>query len=173
MAGKRKKPPRSAGENEGPDWSLPKAPEKLASPFKGALSALKQQLAAEAASKEPKQVKQVVVRPTPPPPSHGSKARRLAEEEATALSLALQGVKPLADSRAARVSATTPRVATRTARVAPFQGGAEDEARKRLDQLVAEDIHFRIERDGDYVSGVRSEVQARVLRELSRSKRVS
>jgi hypothetical protein len=56
MAGKRKKTPRGPGEQEGPDWSLPRAPEKLVSPFKGALSALKQQLAAEAASKEPKQV---------------------------------------------------------------------------------------------------------------------
>jgi DNA-nicking Smr family endonuclease len=171
MAGKRKKPPKGAGATEAPDWSLPRAPEKLASPFKGALTGLKQQLAAAATAKDPKQGKPVVVRSAPPPPTR--KQRGLAEDDATALSLAMQGVKPLGDERAGRVSATTPRVATRTARVAPFQGAAEDEARRRLDQLVAEDVHFRIERDQDYVSGLRSEAPARVVRELSRTKRAS
>ena len=171
MAGKRRKPPKGASEQEPPDWSLPKVPEKLASPFKGALAGLKQKLDAAGPAKGPKQEKPVVVRSAPPPPSR--KQRALAEDEATALSLAMQGVTPLKDERAGRVSATTPRLATRTARVAPFQGAAEDDARRRLDQLVAEDVHFRIERDLDYVSGLRSEAPARVLRELSRVKRAS
>lgn len=171
MAGKRKKPGKGSSGNQESEWSLTKAPEKLASPFKGALSGLKEQLAAQAAANDPKLAKPVVVRPPTPVPSR--KQRALAAEDATALSLAMQGVKPLAGDRAGRVAATTPKVATRTARVAPFQGGAEDEARKRLDRLVAEDVHFRIERDQDYVGGVRSEAQPRVLRELARVKRAN
>jgi DNA-nicking Smr family endonuclease len=171
MAGKRKKP--SKGPVPGPesDWTMPKAPDKLASPFKHALSSIKAQLAVQAAANDPKQVKPVVVRSVPTAPTR--KQRAMAADDDTALSLAMQGVKPLADDRAARVTATTPRVATRTARVAPFQGSAEHEARSRLDQLVAEDVNFRIERDQDYISGLRSEAQPRVLRELARAKRAS
>jgi DNA-nicking Smr family endonuclease len=135
------------------------------------LSSIKQKLVAAAAANDPKQVKPVVVRSAPAVPSR--KQRASAADDATALSLAMQGVKPLAHDRAARVAATTPRVPTRTARVAPFQGSAEDDARSRLDQLVAEDVNFRIERDQDYVSGLRSEAQPRVLRELARAKRAS
>lgn len=171
MAGKRKKPTKGPTQGEDAGFSLPKAPEKLASPFKGALSSLKTRMAAEAAANDPKQVKPVVVRTPAPTPTRKQKA--MAEDDATALSLAMQGVKPLSHERAGRVATTTPRVATRTARVAPFQGTAEDDARKRLDQLVAEDVDFRIERDRDFVSGLRSEAQARVLRELGRAKRAS
>ena len=168
---KRGRESRPAPSVDGEEsFSLPKAPEKLSSPFKGALGTLKKQLEdderrAKEVAKQPKPV--VVPRPV------ARKPRALAEDEATALSLAMQGVKPLTDRRPARVTTTTPKVQSRTAEVAPFGRSAEDEARARLDDLVARDVNFRIEREGEFVRAARSDAPARVVRELARRTRAS
>jgi DNA-nicking Smr family endonuclease len=64
-------------------------------------------------------------------------------------------------------------VASRTAKVVPFGRSAEDEARARLDALVAQDVSFRIEREGEWVRAVRVGAQPRVARELGRRTRAS
>lgn len=149
---------------------MPKVPEKLASPFKNALGSLKQQLVEQDKLKASKP--QAAPRPAPPPPPT-RKQKAMAADDATALSLAMQGVKPLTGGRPERVPGTTPRVATRTDKVAPFAGGAEADARRRLEALVAENVSFQIERDRDYVRGLRTGSQARVLRELARKLRAN
>ncbi|MET0339664.1 MAG: Smr/MutS family protein [Polyangiales bacterium] len=166
MAKKRKGP--GGGKPGGDDASaaLPKAPERLGTQFKDALGPLKKQMeaAAKAAQEKPKP-------PPPPPPSKRKRAE--LDDDAMALSLAMQGVKPLVADRPARVTATTPKLVSRTARVAPFGRSAEDEARARLDDLVARDVSFRIEADVDYVRGARTDAAARVTRELARRTRAS
>jgi DNA-nicking Smr family endonuclease len=175
MGKKRKggtKPPAPYGgdpfraEEPEPVFTLPRAPERLASPFKGALGALKKQLEEQA-----KQAQEAAKKPrvaAPPPRPVTRKQRVLVEDEAIALSLAMQGVKPLAGERPGRVTATTPKVASRTAQTAPFGRSAEDEARARLDDLVAQDVNFRIEREGEFVRAARSDAPPRVVRELGR-----
>ena len=64
-------------------------------------------------------------------------------------------------------------LASRTAKVAPFGRSAEDEARARLDDLVAHDVSFRIETDRDFVRAARVDAPPRLLRELSRRTRAS
>lgn len=166
MAKKRKG--QGAGKPAADDTSaaLPKPPERLGTPFKDALGPLKKQMeaAAKAAQEKPKP-------PPPPPPSKRKRAE--LDDEAMALSLAMQGVKPLADQRPGRVTATTPKLASRTAQIAPFGRSAEDEARARLDDLVARDVSFRIETDVDYVRGSRMDAPPRVTRELARRTRAS
>jgi DNA-nicking Smr family endonuclease len=171
MAGKRKGGGNKGaipGDGEEP-FKLPKAPEKLASPFKDALGSLKKQLVEQeklAASKPPPPPKYV-----PPPPTRRQKA--MAADDATALSLAMQGVKPLTGGRPERVLGTTPKLNTRTGQLAPFGSTAEDDARRRLEQLVADDISFQIERDRDHVRGIRTGSQPRVLRDLARRVRAN
>lgn len=182
--GKKRKPakPRppllfgdlSAPEPEPETFNLPRAPEKLATPFKGALGALKKQLDEQA-----KAEKAAGKKPLKPAPKPGADRpfvrtqRALPEDEAVALSMAMQGVKPLAAGRPGRVVAGTPKVPSRTAQVAPFGRSAEDEARARLDDLVARDVNFRIEREGEFVRAARSDAPPRVIRELGRKTRVS
>jgi DNA-nicking Smr family endonuclease len=184
MARKRKsgvKPPRSEGSTdpEAPSaepFTLPRAPERLASPFKHGLGELKQRLAAQAerAAKAPPARSSVVTR-SATPARELRPARRtpagMPEEEALALSLAMQGVEPLDAGRANRVAAHAPRVPTRTAQVAPFGSDAEDEARRRLEQLVASGVSFKVEREREFVRGLRQDAQPRVLRELARRSR--
>jgi DNA-nicking Smr family endonuclease len=145
-------------------------PERIASPFKNALGSLKEKLAqAEKAQAEAKKLKlKPEVRPVPPV----KRAKLGREDENLALSLAMHGVVPLAEKKAARVT-TGPRVQSRTASVAPFGRSAEDEARLRLDALVVQDVKFRIDRDHDFVEGARIELGARIVRELARRTRVS
>jgi DNA-nicking Smr family endonuclease len=159
MAKKRKKTPHSAGEDgEEAGPALAKVPDKLSSPFKDALSPLKKLLAEQAAAqKAAPTVKPVVVRSTSTPPSSSKKGRAVIEADRSALSMAMQGVKPLADQRSARVTAKTPRLTTR----------------KRLDQLVTADVSFQIEREQDYVRGLRHGAQPRLLRELSKRPRAN
>ena len=173
--GKKKKgrtsAPSPTGEEGEQAFALPKAPERLASPFKGALGDLKKQL-----QEREKQAKEAAKAPKPPPPAPRPitrKQRGLAEDEAMALSLAMQGVKPLRDDRPGRVVATTPKIASRTAAVAPFGRSAEDAARARLDDLVARDVNFRIEREGEFVRAARSDAPPRVVRELGRRTRAN
>jgi len=175
MADKRKKRQQKRGSSgDEPGLALPKVPDKLVNPFKDALSPLKKQLAEQAAAaKAPPAAKPVVVRSGAAPPGGSRKARSLADADRSALSLAMQGVKPLADERASRVALTTPRLATRTAEVAPFRSDEESDARRRLDQLVTADVSFQIERDGDYVRGLRRGAQARPLRELAKRPRAN
>jgi len=180
MGKKRKggsKPTSPFGERPAPDedgepsFTLPRAPERLATPFKGALGALKKQLEEQA-----KLAKEEAKKPPPPPAPVRPvtrKQRGLAEDEAVALSLAMQGVKPLAGARPSRVTATTPKLDSRTGAVAPFGRSAEDEARSRLDDLVAQDVNFRIEREGEFVRAARSDAPPRVVRELARRTRAS
>ena len=176
MAGKRKKGPRSSDSVGGQSETVPpnKVPKKLSSPFKDALSPLKKQLAEQAAARAaaPKK-KPVVVRPASTPPITTRKGRAMVEADRSALSLAMQGVKPLGDARAVRVTLSTPRLTTRTAEIAPFQSEDEGDARKRLEQLVAADVSFQIERDRDYVHGLRHGAQPRVLRELGKRMRAN
>jgi DNA-nicking Smr family endonuclease len=190
MARKRKKEAPKTGvvevrgsahernQDEKAPAGLSKVPDRLSSPFKDALSPLKKQLAERAAQAkaEPTQ-KPVVVRPAYAPAGASSlstrKGRASAEADRSALSLAMQGVKPLADPRPSRVALTTPRLTTRTAEVAPFASHEESDARKRLDQLVTADVSFQIERDRDYVRGLRSGAQPRLLRELGKRLRAN
>jgi DNA-nicking Smr family endonuclease len=189
MARKRKggrKAPGSegiAGEPDAGSFTLPRAPERLSSPFKEGLGDLKKRLAEQAdrtkkaaaarpRSREPQELARTSVVTRSAPPGELRPARRtragMPEDEAVALSMAMQGVKPLDQTRASRVAAHTPRVATRTAQVAPFRDSAEEEARQRLEQLVASGVSFKIERERDFVSGLRKDAQPRVLRDLMR-----
>jgi DNA-nicking Smr family endonuclease len=154
-----------------PSFALPRAPERLSTPFKGALGALKKQL--EERAKQEKEDAKKPRAPAPPPRPVTRKQRVLAEDEAVALSLAMQGVKPLTAQRPGRVTSTTPKVESRTGAVAPFGRSAEDEARARLDDLVAQDVNFRIEREGEFVRAARSDAPPRVVRELARRTRAS
>ena len=168
MAKKRRGSPPSTGTTDADDRvALPKGPERLGSPFKDALAPLKKQLEAEAKAKLEKP------KAPPPPPPLSRKRRDMADDEAMALSLAMQGVKPLGGDRPGRVVATTPKLQSRTAQVAPFGRSAEDEARARLDDLVARDVTFRIESDVDYVRASRIDAPQRVVRELARRTRAS
>lgn len=160
----------SGAESEG--GTLPRPPERISSPFKDALGPLKKQLE-EAAKKAEEAKKAAKNQPPPPPRPVTRKAQRQLDEDGVALSLAMQGVKPLSDDRRGRVHATTPKLATRTAKVVPFGRSAEDEARARLDALVAQDVSFRIERDRDWVRGARVGAQPRVTRDLARRNRAS
>jgi DNA-nicking Smr family endonuclease len=162
---KRGREARPGPAPDGDDVVLPKAPERLASPFKGALGALKKQLE-EREKRAQEEAKKPKVAPPPARP-HVRKAS-LPEDEAMALSLAMQGVKPLGEKGPTRVHANTPKLASRTAQVAPFGRSAEDEARARLDDLVARDVNFRIEREGEFVRAARADAPARVVRELGR-----
>jgi DNA-nicking Smr family endonuclease len=157
--------PKGATEDEA---VLPRAPERLASPFKGALAGLKKDLE--------EQAKKAAAKPAVPPPvlrAHAlqpRKQKKLDEDDATALSLAMQGVKPLEGGKPGRVG-TAPKVESRTARVAPFGRSSEDDARARLDALVAQDVRFRMQLDRDYVEAVRNDAPPRIVRELARRTR--
>jgi DNA-nicking Smr family endonuclease len=165
-----------AGGTEPQEGSvLPRAPERLSSPFKDVLGPMKKQLE-DAANKAEQARREAQRNPPPPPPPPrpiSRKTQRQLDDDGVALSLAMQGVKPLAGDRPGRVAATTPKVPTRTARVAPFGRSAEDEARARLDALVAQDVSFRIERDHDWIRAARTDAPPRVTRELARRTRAS
>jgi DNA-nicking Smr family endonuclease len=163
MAKKQKGAGKGSGSSEDDELVLPKVPEKLASPFKNALGGFKKQLEEQA-----KEAAQKKLAPPPVPRPITRKQRLSADDEATALSMAMHGVKPLGDKRPSRVTATTPRVASRTASVASFGKSAEDEARARLDELVARDVSFRIETERDFVRAARVGAPPRLVRELSR-----
>jgi DNA-nicking Smr family endonuclease len=167
VAKKRKGPKQGEAGSGDEQPALPRAPERISSPFKDALGPLKKQLEAreKAAAEKPA--------PKPVPRPMTRKKRDLAEDEAMALSMAMQGVKPLAGDRISRVTAKTPKIDSRTASVAPFGRSAEDEARARLDDLVARDVSFRIESDLSFVRGVRTDAPPRVARELARRTRAS
>lgn len=182
--GKKKKPraplpplfggSAGGGEQEEPDAGavkpLAKVPERISSPFKNALSGLKKEMdeRAKAAAAKPSAVK------APPPVARPVKrSKSLPEEDAMALSLAMQGVKRLDENHPGRVSANAPKLESRTAKVVPFGESAEEQARARLQALVAQDVRFRIEGDRDFVSGSRIEADARVVRELRRRTRAA
>lgn len=163
MGKKKKRKGSQATPEEGAQELLPKAPERLASPFKDALAGLKKELEAKA--------KEAAQKPAPPPVARPIKREKtLPEDDAMALSLAMQGVKPLSNKGAGRVLAT-PKVESRTAKVAPFGMNAEDQARARLEALVAQDVRFRVEAQEDFVSGVRMDAEQRIVRELRRRTR--
>ncbi|HEX5660219.1 MAG TPA: Smr/MutS family protein [Polyangiales bacterium] len=164
---------KKRSKDEGEQGPAPaKVPERISSPFKDALGPLKKQL--EAASKQAEEDRKAAKnKPLPPPRPVTRKAQKQLDDDGLALSLAMQGVKPLGGDRPGRVGATTPKVPTRTAQVVPFGRSAEDDARARLDALVAQDVSFRIEREGDWVQAVRAGAQPRVARELARRTRAS
>ncbi|MET0287038.1 MAG: Smr/MutS family protein [Polyangiales bacterium] len=167
-----KKRDKGKAGDEGADKALPKAPERISSPFKDALGPLKKQL--EERAKQAEEDKKAAKNKPPPPPRPVSrKAMKQMDEDSTALSMAMQGVTPLAAGRPGRVGTTTAKVETRTAKVVPFGRSAEDDARARLDALVAQDVSFRIEREGEWVRAARVGAQARVARELGRRTRAS
>ena len=180
--GKKKKPraplPPLFGGSDGVEPDEPEAapkpptkvPERISSPFKQALSGLKKEMdeRAKAAAVKPSPVRE------PPPIARPMKrSKSLPEDDAMALSLAMHGVKRLDGSQPGRVSAKSPKLESRTATVAPFGESAEEQARARLQALVAQDVRFRIESDRDFVSGVRIDADARVLRELRRRTRAA
>jgi DNA-nicking Smr family endonuclease len=158
-------------EEEGDKVVLPRAPERISSPFKNALGSLKKQLVER--DKQALLDKRKPAPPAPPARPVARKKRVSSEDDAQALSMAMQGVKPLAGDRPGRVTASTPRVQSRTAMVVPFGRSAEDEARARLDDLVAFEVNFRIETERDFVRAARTDAQPRVVRELSRRTRAS
>jgi DNA-nicking Smr family endonuclease len=146
-------------------------PERISSPFKDALSGLKKEMDQRAKAA---QVKPGAVKAPPPVARPIKRSKSTPEEEAMAFSMAMQGVKPLADNTPGRVSANTPKLQGRTVpQVAAFGESAEDQARARLQALVAQDVRFRIEGDRDFVSGSRIDADARVVRELRRRTRAA
>jgi DNA-nicking Smr family endonuclease len=168
-------------DDDEPKVVLPKAPERISSPFKNALGGLKKQLI-----ERDKQAQLDKLKPKAPAPAVFARApegglgrpvarkkREQNEDDASALSMAMQGVKPLSNDRPGRVTAKTPRVQSRTAMVVPFGRSAEDEARARLDDLVAFEVNFRIETEGGFVRAARADAQPRVVRELGRRTRAS
>jgi len=175
---KPRKPPQAKSPFASGDTSeepeapvLPKVPERLASPFRDALSGLKKQMQEQAKAG-------VVPKSKPVPQSPSVVTRKLgssgtfSDDDKSALSLAMQGVKRLDHSaKATRVVSTTPRIQSRTAQAAEVKVGVEDNARARLDALVAEDVNFRIEREGSHVSAARVGIPPRILRELARRTR--
>ena len=152
---------------------LQKVPERLASPFKDALSGLKKQMQEQAKAPVP-------VKPVPQSPAVVSRVNKhlrggpaFSDDDKRALSMAMQGVKRLDEpSRGARVLASGPRIQSRTADAAEIKSSVEQNARARLDALVAEDVNFRIEREGGHISAMRAGLPARIVRELSRRTRV-
>ena len=161
----------AAEEPEAP--VLQKVPERLASPFKDALSGLKKQMQEQAKAPVPPKV----VPQSSPVVSRASKQLRgsgtFSADDKSALSLAMQGVKRLDEpSRGARVLASGPRIESRIADAATIKTSVEQNARARLDALVAEDVNFRIEREGGHISAMRAGLPARIVRELVRRTRV-
>jgi DNA-nicking Smr family endonuclease len=149
--------------------SLPKVPEKIASPFASALVGMK--TAMVEAEKKAAEAKAKPKLP-PPPPKKKLKNEGFHEDDATAISLAMHGVKPLDDKRPGRVT-TAPIVKSRVAKVAPFGKSNEQLARERLDALVAQDVRFRLVVERDYLEGSRTDAPQRVTRELARRTRAS
>jgi DNA-nicking Smr family endonuclease len=143
---------------------LPKAPERMVSPFRSALEPLKKQL--------DQQQKAKAQAPAPKPQAPKKQRPAQLTDDETALSLAMQGVVPLDDKKPSRVGGA-PRTSSRTAKVAPFGKSAEDEARARLDALVAQEVRFRVQQDESFVWGVRGDAQERLARELHRRTRVA
>jgi DNA-nicking Smr family endonuclease len=170
---KKKKPKTHAPTGEADDVPVaPKVPERIASPFLSALAPLKKELA-----EREKAAKEAAKAPKPPPPPHKRTKSALSspgfsEDDSTALSLAMHGVKPLDDGKALRVGGA-PRTPSRTAKVAPFGRGAEHEARARLDALVAQEVRFRIQQDESFLWGVRIDAHERTARELHRRTRAA
>lgn len=172
LRGVSKKRSKGGDGHEGEQAAPPKVPDRISSPFKDALGPLKKQL--EQAAKQADEAKQAAKHKPPPPPRPVTRKQvKQQDEDTLALSLAMQGVTRLGGNRPARVAATTPKVASRTERVAPFGRSAEDEARARLDALVAQDVSFRIEREGEWVRASRVGAPPRVARELARRTRAS
>jgi DNA-nicking Smr family endonuclease len=164
--GKNKRPRRGSGQAD-PPKALERPPERLASPFKDSLSGLKKQLA-ETEAKQIEAAKAAATKiaaPKATPTKPSRSARAALEDEQTALSLAMHGVVPLGEGKRRRVTNTEP-VPSRTKELSHIAPRAEDEARARLDALVAQDVKFRIERDRDYVSAMRLNEPSRLLREL-------
>jgi DNA-nicking Smr family endonuclease len=149
---------------------LARAPERLSSPFKQALSGLKKEM--DERAKVAAQAKSAP-KPPPAPVRPIKRGKSFPEDDATALSLAMHGVKRLDEKGPGRVSANTPKLESRTAAVATFGETAEDQARARLQALVAQDVRFRIQAERDFVSGSRIDADARVVRELRRRTRAS
>lgn len=190
MGKKKKQAPKAAAPGSGQagradaggaEGALPRVPERISSPFKDALSGLKRELDQKAKEAEKQaQEKKKRAPPVPPPVSRpvkrsssSSSSKGFPEDDAMALSLAMQGVKPLSDKGPARVSVNSPKLQSRTAQAVPFGESAEDQARARLAALVAQDVRFRMERDRDFVCGSRIDVDPRVERELRRRSRAA
>ena len=146
------------------------SPKPLFFPFKNALPQLKQKLAQEQAEQARKTEAQKLPPERPKVPAQTPDS--LADDDATALSLAMQGVTPLSDERPSRVSVLG-KTPSRTREAAPFRDDAEADARARLAALVAQDIPFRVESDAGFVRGIRSGAPQRVLRELGARQRAS
>ncbi len=165
-----------ADEPEAPPV-LQKVPERLASPFKDALSGLKKQMQEQAKAPVPPKVVPQSPRVVSGAVLRASKELRgsgtFTDADKSALSLAMQGVKRLDEpSKGARVLASGPRIASRTADAATVNSSVEQNARARLDALVAEDVNFRIEREGEHISAMRAGLPARIVRDLMRRTRV-
>ena len=111
VVAKNKRPKQGKSSDSDDDVPvLPKAPERIASPFRNALEPLKKQLTEqEKAAKE-----QARVAKAPPPKVRAPKPARAEEltDDDTALSLAMHGVVPLDDKKASRVGAA-PRTPSR------------------------------------------------------------
>ncbi len=157
--------------------ALQKVPERLASPFRDALSGLKKQMQEQAKAPVKPLAKLNVAPQSAPVVSRASKELRssakFSDADKSALSLAMQGVKRLDEpSRGARVLSSGPRIESRTAEAASMRSSVEQNARARLDALVAEDVNFRIEREDGHVSAMRAGLPPRVARELMRRTRV-
>jgi DNA-nicking Smr family endonuclease len=168
---KQNRPPHKPGAEAETQGVLPRPPERISSPFKDALSGMKKEM--EAQAKKAAEDAKAKLKAPPPVVMPTKREKFRASDDAMALSLAMHGVRPLEDKRVGRVSGTTPKVQSRTAQVAPFGISAEDQARARLDALVAQDVRFRIEGDRDHVSGVRIDADFRIARELRRRTRYS
>ncbi|MEZ4340555.1 MAG: Smr/MutS family protein [Sandaracinaceae bacterium] len=100
-----------------------------------------------------------------PPPDDGRPSEVLVGDDRVAFQDAMMGVRPLRAKTAAKRSPARSAVAE----AARARGsGADEEARARLGALVASQIRFRIEREGELVLGWRAGTPARGARDLQR-----
>lgn len=158
----RKKKRRGGAEDE-PEFRLPKAPERLASPFADALKGMKpaEKSTAKAAAHAP--VKRgASTEAAPPAPAAAPKSAtpqppKYSYEDRVAFNRAFSGVRPLAKKKAGerladpgvvRPEGEPPRRAA-AGTGTPAETEREEVARARLAQLVAGGIRFDVDRDED------------------------
>lgn len=175
MGRRKKKRPAAPGEAEP---KLPKAPERLASPFADALRGMKADEGTPSKKKRPSERGHGRRDAPPPAPSPGPRRPEppprpepewstYAYEDRVAMSQAYRDVRPIGDPRG-RAGVRPPRRELATEdRVAEQRGDAT--ARERLAALVAGGIRFDVRRDEDgRVEGRRSGTDPQPLRELRR-----
>lgn len=173
----KKKRKKSAATTDSAEPTIAPAPE-IGTSLKGAIATWKQQEGTRATSATkptpsaaraqspmtlappgPSRPLPVTVPPLPPLPPKLAAAARLSKEDQNALERAFAGVQPLTERKRGGPSATVIQARTLTR-----QNDAE--ARARLAALVGGAVRIHVERQEEFVSGLRDGVAKTVLRRL-------